>query len=66
MTTNKKPDLKSITLDSTMSGEDCYEMIAKCAYYKAEKRGFEPGYEVSDWYEAEQEINETMSIEQAA
>jgi hypothetical protein len=33
-------------------------MIAEAAYYRAEKRGFQPGYEVSDWVEAESEILE--------
>jgi len=31
-------------------------MIAEAAYFRAEKRGFEPGWEVSDWIEAEREI----------
>jgi hypothetical protein len=31
--------------------------IAELAYYKAEQRGFEPGHELEDWYEAEQEVN---------
>jgi hypothetical protein len=30
-------------------------MIAECAFYKAEQRGFEPGHELEDWLEAEQE-----------
>jgi len=29
--------------------------IAELAYYKAESRGFEPGHELEDWFEAEQE-----------
>ena len=29
--------------------------IGELAYYKAEKRGFEPGHELEDWLEAEQE-----------
>jgi hypothetical protein len=29
--------------------------IAELAYYKAERRGFEPGHELEDWLEAEQE-----------
>jgi Protein of unknown function (DUF2934) len=33
------------------------EMIAEVAYYRAEKRGFEPGYELEDWLAAEQEID---------
>ncbi|WP_036249999.1 DUF2934 domain-containing protein [Methylobacter sp. BBA5.1] len=32
------------------------EMVAINAYYRAEKRGFEPGHEMDDWLEAEQEI----------
>ena len=30
--------------------------IAIAAYYKAEERGYEPGYEIQDWLEAEAEI----------
>lgn len=30
--------------------------IAKLAYFKAERRGFVPGYELDDWLEAEQEF----------
>ena len=30
--------------------------IAELAYYKAESRGFEPGYELDDWLEAEREF----------
>ena len=32
------------------------EMVAVNAYYRAEKRCFEPGHEMDDWLEAEQEI----------
>jgi hypothetical protein len=32
------------------------EMVAVNAYYRAEKRGFAPGHEMDDWYEAEREI----------
>ena len=35
------------------------EDIAVAAYFKAEKRGFEPGHEVEDWLEAEAELNES-------
>jgi hypothetical protein len=30
--------------------------IAEAAYYKAEKRGFVPGFEELDWEEAETEV----------
>ncbi len=32
------------------------QRIAEAAYYKAERRGFAPGYEELDWLEAEREI----------
>lgn len=32
------------------------KMVAVNAYYRAEKRGFEPGHELDDWLEAELEI----------
>lgn len=31
-------------------------MVAEAAYYRAEKRGFAPGYEADDWTKAEAEI----------
>lgn len=36
--------------------EDLYSHIAAAAYYKAESRGFEPGYELDDWLNAEIEL----------
>ena len=35
------------------------EMVAINAYYRDEKRNFEPGHEMDDWYEAELEITST-------
>src|ERR1700687_1861780 len=32
-------------------------LIATAAYYRAESRGFLPGYEVADWLAAEHEID---------
>jgi len=31
-------------------------VIAECAYYKAERRGFVPDHELEDWLDAEQEF----------
>lgn len=33
-------------------------IIAERAYYKAESRNFEPGHEIDDWLEAEQEYTQ--------
>lgn len=56
MLTKSKVASKSTTSKINLNGDKSNEWIAECAYYKAEKRNFEPGYEVSDWSEAEQEI----------
>ncbi len=62
MTTNKndkKPETALIDNPARqyISDEDYYDMIAKCAYYKAEQRDFVAGNEVEDWLDAEQEVN---------
>lgn len=41
---------------STICHPDRDARIAELAYYKAESRGFEPGHELEDWFEAEQEL----------
>lgn len=38
------------------SAQTLQAKIAEAAYFRAEKRGFAPGYEVRDWMEAEREI----------
>lgn len=35
-------------------------MIARAAYYRAERRGFAPGEEVGDWLAAEAEIDRAL------
>jgi len=50
-----------VNSDSKESGNTIYPpdrdaKIAELAYYKTEKRGFEPGHELEDWLEAEQEL----------
>lgn len=36
------------------------EWVAVAAYYRAECRGFEPGCEHDDWFEAEREIEKRL------
>ena len=43
--------------DSIIYLPDRDAKIAELAYYKAESRGFEPGQELQDWIEAEQELS---------
>lgn len=35
-------------------------LIAERAYFRAEKRGFAPGGELQDWFEAEAEIEQVL------
>jgi hypothetical protein len=32
------------------------QLISEAAYYKAEQRGFQPGSEMADWFEAEADV----------
>lgn len=43
------------------SQRERYEMIAQMAYFRAEKRGFEPGGEQQDWLESEKLIDKMLS-----
>ena len=45
------------TYSPSIDLDEFREMVALNAYYRAEKRGFEDGYELEDWLEAEQEIS---------
>ena len=49
---NSDPDQSGSTLNSV----DLDVRITELAYLKAESRGFEPGHELEDWLEAEQEL----------
>ncbi len=37
--------------------QDCQQMIAEAAYYRARARGFVPGCELDDWLAAEAEVD---------
>ncbi|SFK15821.1 Protein of unknown function [Nitrosomonas aestuarii] len=43
---------------SGLTEEDRNVRIAVSAYYKAQTRGFEPGYELTDWLAAEAELRQ--------
>ncbi len=55
--TVKKVKVNKVEADiTTMDVSDRDAKIAELAFYKAEQREFEPGHELKDWYEAEQEF----------
>lgn len=37
--------------------EGLHASIARAAYFRSERRGFAPGYELEDWLAAEREVN---------
>jgi hypothetical protein len=47
------------------SAKEMYEMVAQAAYYRAEKRGFQPGFEADDWAQAEAEVKQRLGNGQA-
>jgi len=49
---NSDPEESGNTLNSV----DLDARISELAYLKAESRGFEPGHELEDWLDAEQEL----------
>jgi hypothetical protein len=36
-------------------------MVAEAAYYLAERRAFDPGHELEDWFAAEQQIDAALA-----
>jgi hypothetical protein len=37
-------------------------LIAQVAYYRSERRGFEPGHETEDWLGAEAEVDTALTL----
>jgi hypothetical protein len=40
----------------SINAQERERFVAQAAYFRAEKRGFAPGYELQDWVEAEAEV----------
>lgn len=36
------------------------QLVSEAAYYKAEQRGFQPGNEMADWFEAESDVDRML------
>jgi hypothetical protein len=45
------------TFTSFVDPEQRAALIAEAAYFRAEKRGFQPGHETEDWLAAESEVD---------
>jgi hypothetical protein len=46
-----------------LAGEDRRQLIAEAAYFRAERRGFQPGQELEDWLAAEIEIDALLNTD---
>jgi hypothetical protein len=54
---NIEPESLYDTYSPSIDLDEFREMVAVNAYYRSEKRGFEEGYELDNWLEAEREIS---------
>jgi hypothetical protein len=56
--------MSSVELDAAAVQPDpdlLSSLIAERAYFKAEQRGFEEGWELEDWLQAEKEVQEMQA-----
>jgi hypothetical protein len=44
-----------------VSEEERRSMIERAAYFRAERRNFEPGHELEDWVAAEAEVDRKLA-----
>ena len=51
------PDATIPGAEGAWSDDERLAMIAENAYYRAERRGFVPGYDLEDWLAAEREVD---------
>jgi hypothetical protein len=47
------------------SSEQMHQLISVAAYFRAERRNFEPGHELDDWLDAEAEAMSRQTAETA-
>jgi len=48
--------------EKRVSAQAREQMIALAAYYRAQRRNFDPGHELEDWLEAEAEVNARLEV----
>lgn len=55
-------DLSPARIDRLHTVAERHKMIAETAYLIAERRGFVPGHELSDWLAAEREVDRVCGL----
>jgi hypothetical protein len=58
--TSTPPQTASPLVPPAPGPDERRAMIAEAAYYRAERRGFERGYELDDWLQAERDIERAL------
>jgi hypothetical protein len=56
------PPLRADALATVIDPDRRRALIAEFAYYRAERRGFEPGHETEDWLSAEAEVDTALTL----
>ncbi len=56
---------KSVPSAPPVSAEERARMVALAAYFRSQKRGFDPGRDLDDWLEAEAEVDATLGLRPA-
>ena len=54
--------LRADAVAAVIDPEHRRALIAQMAYYRAERRGFEPGHEAEDWLSAEAEVDTALTL----
>ena len=57
------PEATIASNEQAWADDERIAMIAENAYYRAQGRGFVPGYEVEDWLAAEREIDALLALD---
>jgi Protein of unknown function (DUF2934) len=64
MAINSPPSFDPLRFVATAAVRSRDALIAELAYFRALKRGFEPGHEMEDWLEAEAEFEQRRGTRQ--
>jgi hypothetical protein len=54
--------LRADVVASVIDPDHRRALIAQIAYYRAERRGFEPGHDAEDWLMAEAEVDTALTL----
>ncbi len=55
-------DIPQSRISKTLTASERHKLISEAAYLIAERRGFAPGHELSDWLSAEQEVSRICGL----